>query len=173
MTATKICVCFSHGKESGPWGTKIKQMVPIAEEFGFAVESIDYQGISDPDDRVDKLLHWCSENSGRVVLVGSSMGAYVAAVAAEKLKVDGLFLLAPAVSVPGFGKVANPQIKTARSAIVHGWHDEIIPVSLIIEFARKQNIALHLLPGEHNLIGVLPAVLDIFSTFLLNLKSER
>ena len=173
MIESQICVCFSHGKESGPWGTKIKQMAPIAKELGFAVESIDYQGISDPDERVDKLLHWYYEFSGRVVLVGSSMGAYVAAVAAEKLEVDGLFLLAPAVSIPGFGKVSNPQIKTNKSAIVHGWQDEVIPVSLIIDFAQKQNVALHLLPGEHDLIGVLPAVLDIFSNFLMDLKADR
>ncbi len=141
-------------------------MATIVGELGFVVESIDYQGISDPDARVDKLLHWYSEFSGRVILVGSSMGAYVAAAAAEKVPVDGLFLLAPAVSIPGFGRVANPQINPEKSAIIHGWRDEIIPVSLIIDFARKQNLTLHLLPGDHSLIGVLPSVLEIFSTFL-------
>ena len=168
MTKEKICVCFSHGKESGPWGTKIKHMAKAAEELGFAVESIDYQGISDPDARVDKLLQWYSGFSCRVILVGSSMGAYVAAAAAEKIPAAGLFLLAPAVSIPGFGKVTNPHINAEKSAIIHGWQDEVIPVSLIIDFARKQNITLHLLPGSHNLISVLPAVLEIFSSFLKN-----
>ena len=173
MVDADTCVCFSHGKESGPWGSKIQQMSRVARELGFAVESIDYQGINDPDDRVEKLLYWYSGFSGRVVLVGSSMGAYVAAVAAENIAVDGLFLLAPAVSIPGFGRVSNPQIKTEKSAIIHGWQDEIIPVSLIIDFAGRQDLTLHLLPGDHRLMGVLPAVLDIFSTFLVNLKSVK
>jgi len=171
MSEINTCVCFSHGKESGPWGTKIKHMAKVAKELGFVVESIDYQGISDPDARVDKLLHWYAGFSGRVILVGSSMGAYVAAAAAEKLPINGLFLLAPAVTIPGFGKITNPQINTAKSAIIHGWQDEIIPVSLIIDFARKQNITLHLLPGDHSLIGVLPSVLEIFSAFLKNQQS--
>ncbi|MBN2807903.1 MAG: alpha/beta hydrolase [Deltaproteobacteria bacterium] len=171
MTKSYASVCFSHGKESGPWGTKIKEMAAISENLGFAVESIDYRRIKDPDERVAKLLAWRSGFSGRVILVGSSMGAYVAAVAAEKLAVDGLFLLAPAISIPGFGKVLTPQIKTENSAIIHGWEDEIIPASLIIDFARKQNLTLHLLPGDHRLMEVLPAVLDIFSSFLVNLKT--
>ena len=53
-------VCFSHGKESGPWGSKIKCLAKVAERCGFAVESIDYQGIGDPDERVEKLLDWRS-----------------------------------------------------------------------------------------------------------------
>jgi hypothetical protein len=98
------------------------------------------------------------------------MGAYVAVVAAEKIEVDGLFLLAPALSIPGFGKVPNPRIRTSSAVIVHGWQDEVIPVSLIINYARQQNIPLHLLPGEHRLIEVLPAVLKIFTDFLIEAK---
>ncbi|MDQ7048472.1 MAG: hypothetical protein Q9M92_02600 [Enterobacterales bacterium] len=37
-------VIFSHGKESGPWGSKIKQLAEIAISFSFQVQSIDYQG---------------------------------------------------------------------------------------------------------------------------------
>ncbi|MCK5681446.1 hypothetical protein KAI46_11615, partial [bacterium] len=33
MIKSKTCVCFSHGKESAPWGTKIKQMSPIAKKL--------------------------------------------------------------------------------------------------------------------------------------------
>lgn len=48
-------VVFSHGQESGPWGTKINAMSKEAQNLGFEVESIDYQGISDPTERVQKL----------------------------------------------------------------------------------------------------------------------
>ena len=41
-------VIFSHGQESGPWGTKIRAMADLAKSMGCAVQSIDYQGIADP-----------------------------------------------------------------------------------------------------------------------------
>jgi hypothetical protein len=34
-------VYFSHGKESGPWGSKIKRLAGIAQQKGYAVDSID------------------------------------------------------------------------------------------------------------------------------------
>ena len=168
----KAVICFSHGKESGPWGSKIVALAAVAKNQGFAVESIDYRGISDPDRRVGKLLAWQREIIEPVVLVGSSMGAYVAAVAAQEITVKGLFLLAPAISIPGFGQVQNPQIRAPEAVIIHGWEDEVIPAPLIIDYARRQNLALHLLPGSHRLMEVLPQVLDLFTVFLKNCRAE-
>ena len=34
-------VVFSHGKESGPWGTKIAALADIARAEGYEVESVD------------------------------------------------------------------------------------------------------------------------------------
>ena len=159
-------VCFSHGKESGPWGSKIKRLAKVAKRCGFAVESIDYQGIGDPDERVAKLLDWRPLVGGRLVLVGSSMGSYVAAVAAQKISPDGLFLLAPAIAISGFGKVQDPLPKAKQCAIVHGWRDEIIAPQLIIDYARRHALPLHLLPGDHRLMEVLPAIEVLFKNFL-------
>ncbi len=77
-------VIFSHGKESGPWGTKIKVLAESAKALGMGVNSIDYQGIDDPDVRVKKLLEYVELLSEPFVLVGSSMGGYVATVAADR-----------------------------------------------------------------------------------------
>ena len=55
MTARRAAapaVIFSHGQESGPWGTKIQAMAAAARALGCRVESIDYQGIADPAARV-------------------------------------------------------------------------------------------------------------------------
>jgi len=159
-------VCFSHGKESGPWGSKIKRLAKIAENCGFAVESIDYRGLDDPDERVEKLLTWQPAVGGRLVLVGSSMGSYVAAVAARKISPDGLFLLAPAIGVPGFGRVPDPLPGAGQCAIVHGWRDEVIEPQLIIDYARRHDLTLHLLPGDHRLMEVLPKIELLFENFL-------
>ncbi|MFT6901716.1 MAG: hypothetical protein ACJAXS_001915 [Colwellia sp.] len=41
-------VIFSHGKESGPWGSKITKLANVAKELGFGVDSIDYTGHNQP-----------------------------------------------------------------------------------------------------------------------------
>lgn len=47
-------VYFSHGKESGPWGTKIKRLAATAREYNCDVDSIDYTDTFDPDLRVEQ-----------------------------------------------------------------------------------------------------------------------
>ena len=49
-------VYFSHGKESGPRGTKIKRLAAMAETMGCAVDSVDYTDTMDPDLRVERLF---------------------------------------------------------------------------------------------------------------------
>ena len=63
-------VIFSHGQESGPWGTKIKAMSDVVKSIGCEADSIDYQGIADPTDRVNKLVAECRDIDDRLVLVG-------------------------------------------------------------------------------------------------------
>ena len=77
-------VIFSHGKESGPWGSKIQRLAEIARRAGCDVDSIDYTDTFDPDLRVERLLERLKSEPDSVLLVGSSMGGYVALVAAEQ-----------------------------------------------------------------------------------------
>jgi hypothetical protein len=79
-------VVFSHGKESGPWGTKINAMAAVARDLSVGVESVDYRGIDDPGERVQKLMSAGLEFAQPLVLVGSSMGGHVSAAAATPLR---------------------------------------------------------------------------------------
>src|SRR5687767_8905707 len=97
-------VYFCHGQEGTPDGIKIQRLRVIAERLGFETHSPDYRDIDDPDARVARLLQLCKRGEGRLVLAGSSMGAYVSAAASAQLRPDGLFLLAPALGIPGFGR---------------------------------------------------------------------
>lgn len=161
----KNTVYFAHGQESGPWGTKIQYLAEIAKGRGFLVESPDYTQIPDPDDRASALIHRVSRDGGKLVLAGSSAGGYVCAVASESLGPNGLFLMAPAVSLRGFG-ARNPQPNAVHRWIVHGWDDDIVPADSVIGFARQHRMRLHLLDGDHRLVGVLPAVGVLFGLFL-------
>ena len=49
---TMPAVYFSHGQDSGPWGTKIQAMAEAVRDLGCRAESVDYRGISDPGERV-------------------------------------------------------------------------------------------------------------------------
>lgn len=160
-------VVFAHGMESGPWGTKIEVLAEVAKQCGYAVESIDYQGIADPDERVDKLLE-LKPQAETLVLVGSSMGAYVSAVAAPQLNVAGLFLLAPAFYMP-IGREQNPQACAGITRVIHGWQDEVIPVENAIRYSQQHSVELELYQSDHRLIDVLPQIAFSFENFLARL----
>ena len=168
---TKNLVYFAHGKESGPWGIKIQRLAEAAESLGFEVESPDYSGMMEPEPRVEKLLSLNPEASETLVLVGSSMGAWVSIKASEKLKPKGLFLLAPAVHVGVYSEEA-PTPYASQTEIVHGWNDDVVPVENAIRFARDHQSELHLLKSDHRLNDHLDQLDFLFSQFLVRLTEK-
>jgi surfactin synthase thioesterase subunit len=168
MTRSFGTVVFSHGKESGPWGSKITAMAAVVRDLGLAVESVDYRGLDDPGERVRKLIAVGAELKGPMVLVGSSMGGHVSATAAGQLKPRGLFLLAPAFYMAGYEEY-TPQDVACATAIVHGWHDAIVPVENSIRWAREHQAALHLLSSDHRLEDQIEAICLLLQAFLVAL----
>ena len=163
-------VIFSHGKESGPWGFKITRLAKVAEELGFQVLSIDYRGVDDPAERVRMLLEQRSKIDGMTVLVGSSMGGAISLAAAAAIRPAGLFLMAPAIGIPGY-----PELPTMThippTVIVHGWDDTIVPPGPVIDYARKHRLELAMVPDGHNLENSLDFLEFRFRHFLTRLES--
>lgn len=157
-------VYFAHGKESGPWGTKIRYLADIAATRGWQVESPDYSHTQNPHTRVQQLLDLNPQSSGPLVLVGSSMGAYVAAQACARLKPVALFLLAPALYFEGWDE--EPQDCPALTTVVHGWDDDIVPLEAAMRFAAPRKAALHILNSGHTLNDQLPALGLLFGDLL-------
>jgi surfactin synthase thioesterase subunit len=164
-------VIFSHGKESGPWGFKIKRLAAIAEERDCSVDSIDYTDLMDPNQRVIRLLDILKQETEPFALVGSSMGGYVSLVASESVATKGVFLMAPALYNPSFKK-QQYESKSPLIDIVHGWSDDIISVDHSIKFARQANCALHLICGDHPLNDVFEEVEALFVRFLSRVKGD-
>jgi alpha/beta superfamily hydrolase len=158
-------VVFSHGKESGPWGSKITAMAAAVREAGAAAESVDYRGIDNPVERVRKLIAEAAALEGPLVLAGSSMGGHVSAAAAGVLNPIGLFLLAPAFYMPGFEQY-TPHDVSCSAAIVHGWHDDIVPVGNSVRWAREHSAALHILDSGHRLEDRIPEICALLRDFL-------
>ncbi len=166
MNETRATLIFSHGKESGPWGSKILAMADVARELGLQVESVDYQGMEDPQARVRKLLDVGGGLQAPLILAGSSMGGHVSAAAAAPLRAVGLFLLAPAFYMPGYEQ-HTPQDVPCRTVIVHGWNDDIVPVENSIRWAREHRAELHVLDSDHRLQDQIPAISRLLGEFLL------
>ena len=158
-------VIFSHGKESGPWGLKISRLAPVAEELGFHVLSIDYRGVDDPAERVRMLLEQCPKDGGKSVLVGSSMGGAISLAAAAAIRPAGLFLMAPAIGIPGYPDLP-PIAQMPPTIIVHGWDDTIVPPGPVIDYARKLRLELAMVPDGHVLDNSLDFLEYRFRHFL-------
>jgi pimeloyl-ACP methyl ester carboxylesterase len=164
-------IYFSHGKESGPIGTKIKRLSEVCEGLGLAWESIDYTDLpDDPEARVERLKESILQDAPMqaCVLVGSSMGGYVSAVVAQKVEVAGLFLLAPALYMPTYAH-QDFSLQVADTTIIHGWDDELIPLDNVVRYAKAQEADLHVLPDGHRLTRVTPQIAVLFELFLTRL----
>ena len=163
-------VIFSHGQESGPWGRKIEAMAATVRELGCAVISIDYRGIADPTERVHKLLAECRNIEDSLLLVGSSLGGHVATAGAQSLNAVGLFVLAPAFFMPGYEEL-TPDAPDMPICIVHGWHDDIVPVENSIRFARQCHATLHVVDGDHRLTANIDEINDYLRKFIEKIGS--
>lgn len=162
-------IYFSHGKESGPNGRKIQKLVEVGRSLGFATHSIDYTHLDNPDDRVKHLLKTIEADKpdGDLILVGSSMGGYVSLTAGAHLNPAGIFLMAPALYLPGYQAQAfHPACPVE---IVHGWDDDIIPFEHSLRFAEKQKCTLHLVDDDHRLSHSLETLPVLFELFLKQL----
>lgn len=152
-------VVFAHGKESGPWGSKIQHLAGVAEALGFAVESLDYSDLMDPVARVERLTTHAPVGTP-LVLVGSSMGGYVSAMACEALEPDALLLMAPAFYLDGYP--GEPRGCPSDSIVIHGWGDDIVPLDSSLRFARERQAALHIVDDGHRLAESIDLIGELF-----------
>jgi hypothetical protein len=91
-----------------------------------------------------------------LVLSGFSFGGYVAARAAQRLQPQHLILAAPAV-----GRFAMPAV-SPDTLVVHGEHDDVVPLADALEWARPQHLPIVVLPAaEHFFHGRLTQLRDI------------
>ena len=149
-------VVFSHGKESGPMGSKIQRLMEEANRFGLKTISVDYRNCATASERVALLndtLKQLDAPPQQVVLVGSSMGGYVSTVVANNLPVAGLFLMAPALWMPAEEYTIQSYLPlTSKVEITHGFNDDVVPCENSIRFAREhEGTVLHLVPDDHRL----------------------
>ena len=141
-----------------------RYLADIVRRMGYDVESLDYSTLSDPALRVEKLVDACRQRPARY-LVGSSMGGWVAMTASASIPVKGLFLLAPAIDIPGYPPYRLGCEGNAIE-IVHGWRDSLIPAANVIRFSQNTLCTLHLVDDEHRLKNRLVQTGHYLASFL-------
>jgi pimeloyl-ACP methyl ester carboxylesterase len=167
-------IYFSHGKETGPYGRKIKVLSRVAESLGLETISIDYRESLDPDFRAQKLIEILKDENQEVLLVGSSMGGYVSLVAAGQAPVKGLFLLAPAIYLEGYAQQEFDQ-PFKNTEIFHGWADDVVPASHSVRYATGMKCSLNLLQADHGLseVHILEVIENRFRVYLENILKSK
>lgn len=168
-------VVFSHGKESGPMGSKIQRLMAEAERLGLNTISVDYRNCAMASERVALLndtLKQLDTPPQQIVLVGSSMGSYVSTVVANSQPVAGLFLMAPALWMPAEEyTIQSYQPQTSKVEITHGINDEVVPHENSIRFAMEhKGTILHLVPDDHRLKASLDFLACQFIRFIKELS---
>ncbi len=141
-----------HGRDSNPDSRKCQFLSSVAHKCGWKVIIPDFSGIDSPDARIQHFLdkHGDDERPGKVVVVGSSMGAYVALAASRSFAIDTLVLLSPAIYLQGY-EVSDPVPEAKRTVVVHGWCDSVVPPSYVVRFVDRHKCELHLLDDVHDL----------------------
>ncbi len=99
-----------------------------------------------------------------LILSGFSFGGYVAARAAQHLQPRHLVLAAPAVTRFAATAVLSSDMPGVPpdTLIVHGEHDDVVPLANALEWARPQHLPIVVLPqAEHYFHGRLTQLRDI------------
>jgi len=89
-------------------------------------------------------------------LAGFSFGSFVQTRVAKRLKVDRMVLVGAAVS--RFPSETVPP----DTLVIHGEHDEVVPLGAVLDWARPQGLPVVVVPGgEHFFHGRLNLLADI------------
>ena len=91
-----------------------------------------------------------------LVLAGFSFGSFVQTLVAKRLKAERMVLVGPAVN--RFPAETVP----ADTLVIHGEHDDVVPLAAVLDWARPQNLPIMVVPGgEHFFHGRLNSLSDI------------
>lgn len=176
MSLRGHCI-LSHGFESGPDATKVAALAEVAERFGWSHERPDYTDLDarreiselgDVPARVRRLdaLAKAAAARGPLVLAGSSLGAWISGQVSLQVPVRALFLMAPPTRM---GEAPPLQAANVPVSIVHGWHDELIPASAVVDWAAARNATLLMVDDAHRLSAHVQASADAFAALLARL----
>lgn len=166
----KSHIILSHGLNASPAATKVTALAAVAERLGFSHERPDYSDIDadgrvqDIERRIARLHERARAAKGPLLLVGSSMGAFISGLVSLQVPVQGLFLMAPPIRIEGYPRQFDAA--PVPTLVVHGWHDELIPADEVVTWAQVRAAELRLVDDDHSLGAHVDYVAQAFAQFL-------
>ena len=168
---------LSHGFESGPDATKVTALAEVAERLGFTHERPDYtdldarrevSNVGDVPARLQRLVGLAAAAAARgpVVLAGSSLGAYISAIASLQVPTQALFLMVPPTRM---GPMPALDAAPVPTSVVHAWQDELIPAADVIAWAQARSARVLLVQDGHRLERHVEASARAFEELLAGL----
>lgn len=162
-------VCHPHPLHGGTLDNKVVQTLARAMvQAGWTAVRFNFRGVGrsqgawdagvgEVDDAL-AVLDATRPPGAPLVLAGFSFGAYVASQLAARLVARGgghaaqrLVLVGPAVQ--NFEVAAVP----ADSIVIHGEHDDVVPLGAVLDWARPLGVPVIVVPGAgHFFHGQLP-----------------
>ena len=115
------------------------------------------QGNGETDDII-AVIRYAKERFGEMplLLAGFSFGAFVQTRVAKQVTAERLVLIGPAVN--RFPAETVP----ANTLVIHGEHDDVVPLAAVLDWARPQQLPLVVVPGgEHFFHGRLHQLAQI------------
>lgn len=167
-------VILSHGLDTSPEATKVRALARVAEGMGWTTERPDYSDIDARGEigevtaRLERLLDRAQAAPQPLVLAGSSMGAFISALASLEVDCVGLFLMAPPVVLEGYP--ASLDAELVPTTVIHGWDDELIPAGDVVRWAQVRNDRLIMVDDSHRLANHVDFCAEEFGRFLASLK---
>lgn len=164
-------IILSHGSDSGPEATKVSALAAIAESLGWRTHRPDYRhdderghaGSVAP--RIARLRATIEALEAPPLLVGSSMGAFVSGLVSLDVPVAGLLLLATPCEIPGYARTFDLR-RGLPTMLIHGWRDEVCPLSGVHVFAARHRLPLLVVDDDHRLGDSMPAIAAQFHLML-------
>jgi len=179
---TKLMLYYIHGYLSNPNSTK---GTLFKEKLN--AKAIKYRDCKPEDLVISDCLNLIKKeikDDKNVVLIGSSLGGFLAAkTALENNKVKQIILLNPAIIPPS---VDITKIQGMSQRILHdmqdkrlfkeriatkifiliGTKDEVLPLNWVIEFAKAQEATVRFLHDDHSFTNNINQLSDIIATIL-------
>lgn len=164
-------IILCHGSNSSPEATKVSALAALGETLGWHTQRLDFRA----DDalgsaesvfpRITRLQAAMDACNTPPLLVGSSMGAFVAGLASLQRPVAGLFLLATPEAIPGY-PIGFDLRTDVPTLLIHGWRDEVCPLDDLFAWASRRQLPLLVLDDDHRLGDSMDAITTQFRGFL-------
>ncbi len=166
-----VVICHPHPVHGGTLDNKVVQTLARTwVQIGWRAVRFNFRGVAgsagawdEGRGEIDDALAVAQAQAPAdqpLAVAGFSFGAYVASHLAARIgatrRVDALVLVAPATQ--NFQLASAP----ATTLVVHGEHDDVVPLSATLDWARPQALPVVVVPGGgHFFHGQLPLLKSI------------